>query len=117
MKHHEFVQQILKLMRVRNLTIHDVAIAGGVSDGCAFRWLAGFAHPITAVKEAVIKNLKKLNKRQQPGVEAIAEVIYDAIPFPGSGDKPAWVEGGNSNIQVHCRHKAKIILEMWEPAR
>lgn len=49
--------------------------------------------------------------------EEIAQIIYNAFPFPGGyGQKPAWVKGGNSFMQDEARRTADDILSCL-PAR
>lgn len=43
--------------------------------------------------------------------EAIAEIIYDLLPYDDMGEKPAWVPGGNSFKQDWARNRARQFME------
>lgn len=47
-----------------------------------------------------------VNRWYEP-VETRAAEIYAAFPYNGSGEKPAWVPGGNSNKQDDARFDAR----------
>ena len=44
-------------------------------------------------------------------IEKAAEAVYNAFPYDGSGEKPAWVIGGNSLKQDEARKYAALALE------
>lgn len=48
--------------------------------------------------------------RCYPPVERRAEEIYDALPYDGAGEKPAWVPNGNSFKQDEARTLARLEL-------
>lgn len=44
-------------------------------------------------------------------IEKAAEAIYNAFPYDGIGEKPAWVIGGNSLKQDEARKYAALALK------
>lgn len=52
--------------------------------------------------------------------EFTAQLIYNEMPFDGIGEKPEWVQRGNSLKQDEARQYARVFLETfgnWLPIK
>ena len=62
-------------------------------------------------------NIDELNSQKVElikAVEKLAEYFYNQMPYDEDGEKPAWVEGGNSLKQDEARRKALSSIDKPE---